>query len=171
MLSAAAFAAPLLARIGSRAKSLSNQRDTDRDAVDVSACRAVSVLVSAIWARIRTFIAWPASACQCMQLCLHYACHAPNSRYKRRPLRALAAARAGSYIAISRIGKRLESEWPSSPWRNPKGGSGKSTSTLVLATFLAHGPGASVCIIDADPEPTHPRLAGQMATRPQPSRS
>jgi chromosome partitioning protein len=34
---------------------------------------------------------------------------------------------------------------------NPKGGSGKSTSTLVLATFLAHGPGASVCIIDADP--------------------
>lgn len=39
---------------------------------------------------------------------------------------------------------------------NPKGGSGKSTSTLVLATFLAHGPGASVCIIDADPnQPIH----------------
>jgi chromosome partitioning protein len=33
---------------------------------------------------------------------------------------------------------------------NPKGGSGKSTSTLVLATHLAHL-GASVCIIDADP--------------------
>ena len=33
---------------------------------------------------------------------------------------------------------------------NPKGGSGKSTTTLVLATHLAHM-GASVCIIDADP--------------------
>jgi chromosome partitioning protein len=33
---------------------------------------------------------------------------------------------------------------------NPKGGSGKSTSTLVLATHLAHL-GATVCIIDADP--------------------
>lgn len=33
---------------------------------------------------------------------------------------------------------------------NPKGGSGKSTTTLVLATHLAHV-GASVCIIDADP--------------------
>jgi chromosome partitioning protein len=33
---------------------------------------------------------------------------------------------------------------------NPKGGSGKSTATLVLATHLAHL-GASVCIIDADP--------------------
>ncbi|ADW70973.1 ParA family protein [Granulicella tundricola] len=33
---------------------------------------------------------------------------------------------------------------------NPKGGSGKSTSTLILATHLAHL-GASVCIIDADP--------------------
>lgn len=33
---------------------------------------------------------------------------------------------------------------------NPKGGSGKSTTTLVLATHLAHL-GASVCIIDADP--------------------
>jgi chromosome partitioning protein len=33
---------------------------------------------------------------------------------------------------------------------NPKGGSGKSTSTLVLATHLAHL-GASVCVIDADP--------------------
>ena len=33
---------------------------------------------------------------------------------------------------------------------NPKGGSGKSTSTLVLATTLA-ATGASVCIIDADP--------------------
>jgi chromosome partitioning protein len=33
---------------------------------------------------------------------------------------------------------------------NPKGGSGKSTTTLVLATTLATT-GASVCIIDADP--------------------
>ena len=33
---------------------------------------------------------------------------------------------------------------------NPKGGSGKSTSTLVLATTIA-ATGASVCIIDADP--------------------
>jgi chromosome partitioning protein len=33
---------------------------------------------------------------------------------------------------------------------NPKGGSGKSTSTLVIATTLA-ATGASVCIIDADP--------------------
>jgi chromosome partitioning protein len=33
---------------------------------------------------------------------------------------------------------------------NPKGGSGKSTTTLVLATTLADS-GASVCIIDADP--------------------
>lgn len=33
---------------------------------------------------------------------------------------------------------------------NPKGGSGKSTSTLVLATTIAAA-GASVCIIDADP--------------------
>jgi chromosome partitioning protein len=33
---------------------------------------------------------------------------------------------------------------------NPKGGSGKSTSTLILATTLA-AKGASVCIIDADP--------------------
>jgi chromosome partitioning protein len=33
---------------------------------------------------------------------------------------------------------------------NPKGGSGKSTTTLVLATTLAET-GASVCIIDADP--------------------
>ena len=34
---------------------------------------------------------------------------------------------------------------------NPKGGSGKSTSTLVIATTLA-AKGASVCIIDADPK-------------------
>jgi chromosome partitioning protein len=33
---------------------------------------------------------------------------------------------------------------------NPKGGSGKSTATLVIATTLA-ATGASVCIIDADP--------------------
>lgn len=33
---------------------------------------------------------------------------------------------------------------------NPKGGSGKSTSTLVLATTLA-GQGATVSVIDADP--------------------
>ena len=33
---------------------------------------------------------------------------------------------------------------------NPKGGSGKSTATLVLATHLSHM-GASVCVIDADP--------------------
>jgi len=33
---------------------------------------------------------------------------------------------------------------------NPKGGAGKSTSTLVLATTLA-ATGATVCIIDADP--------------------
>jgi chromosome partitioning protein len=33
---------------------------------------------------------------------------------------------------------------------NPTGGSGKSTSTLVLATTLA-ATGASVCVIDADP--------------------
>lgn len=38
---------------------------------------------------------------------------------------------------------------------NPKGGSGKSTSTLVLATTIA-ATGASVCIIDADPnQPIH----------------
>jgi chromosome partitioning protein len=38
---------------------------------------------------------------------------------------------------------------------NPKGGSGKSTTTLLLATHLAHL-GASVCIIDADPnKPIH----------------
>ncbi|MBG0812356.1 ParA family protein [Methylosinus sp. H3A] len=34
---------------------------------------------------------------------------------------------------------------------NPKGGAGKSTSTLILATYLAHEAGASVCVIDADP--------------------
>jgi chromosome partitioning protein len=33
---------------------------------------------------------------------------------------------------------------------NPKGGAGKSTSTLVLATTLA-ATGATVCVIDADP--------------------
>jgi chromosome partitioning protein len=38
---------------------------------------------------------------------------------------------------------------------NPKGGSGKSTTTLVLATHLSHL-GATVCIIDADPNrPIH----------------
>jgi chromosome partitioning protein len=38
---------------------------------------------------------------------------------------------------------------------NPKGGSGKSTTTLVLATTLAES-GASVCVIDADPnQPIH----------------
>lgn len=34
---------------------------------------------------------------------------------------------------------------------NPKGGVGKSTSTLILATYLADAAGASVCVIDADP--------------------
>lgn len=34
---------------------------------------------------------------------------------------------------------------------NPKGGAGKSTSTLILSTYLAHAAGASVCVIDADP--------------------
>lgn len=33
---------------------------------------------------------------------------------------------------------------------NPKGGAGKSTTTLVLATYLAQQ-GASVCVLDADP--------------------
>ena len=33
---------------------------------------------------------------------------------------------------------------------NPKGGAGKSTSTLLLATFMAQR-GASVCVLDADP--------------------
>jgi chromosome partitioning protein len=33
---------------------------------------------------------------------------------------------------------------------NPKGGAGKSTSTLLLATYLAQS-GASVCVLDADP--------------------
>ncbi len=33
---------------------------------------------------------------------------------------------------------------------NPKGGAGKSTTTLLLATYLAQG-GASVCVLDADP--------------------
>src|ERR1035441_7031683 len=33
---------------------------------------------------------------------------------------------------------------------NPKGGSGKSTTTLLLATHLAEQ-GASVCVLDADP--------------------
>jgi chromosome partitioning protein len=38
---------------------------------------------------------------------------------------------------------------------NSKGGSGKSTSTLVIATTLA-AQGASVCVIDADPnQPIH----------------
>jgi len=38
---------------------------------------------------------------------------------------------------------------------NPKGGAGKSTATLVMATTLASA-GASVCIIDADPnQPIH----------------
>lgn len=36
---------------------------------------------------------------------------------------------------------------------NPKGGSGKSTTTLVLSTTLAAG-GASVCVLDADPNLT-----------------
>ncbi|MGI4755265.1 MAG: ParA family protein [Janthinobacterium lividum] len=33
---------------------------------------------------------------------------------------------------------------------NPKGGAGKSTTTLLLATYLAQN-GASVCVLDADP--------------------
>ena len=33
---------------------------------------------------------------------------------------------------------------------NPKGGAGKSTATLLLATYLAQR-GASVCVLDADP--------------------
>jgi len=33
---------------------------------------------------------------------------------------------------------------------NPKGGAGKSTTTLLLATYLAEQ-GASVCVLDADP--------------------
>jgi chromosome partitioning protein len=33
---------------------------------------------------------------------------------------------------------------------NPKGGAGKSTTTLLLATHLAEQ-GASVCVLDADP--------------------
>jgi chromosome partitioning protein len=33
---------------------------------------------------------------------------------------------------------------------NPKGGAGKSTSTLLLSTYLAQH-GASVCVLDADP--------------------
>jgi chromosome partitioning protein len=33
---------------------------------------------------------------------------------------------------------------------NPKGGAGKSTTTLLLATYLAQS-GASVCVLDADP--------------------
>ena len=33
---------------------------------------------------------------------------------------------------------------------NPKGGAGKSTTTLLLSTYLAQE-GASVCVIDADP--------------------
>lgn len=33
---------------------------------------------------------------------------------------------------------------------NPKGGAGKTTSTLMVATYLAEH-GASVCIVDADP--------------------
>lgn len=33
---------------------------------------------------------------------------------------------------------------------NPKGGAGKSTATLLLATYLAQH-GASVCVLDADP--------------------
>jgi chromosome partitioning protein len=34
---------------------------------------------------------------------------------------------------------------------NPKGGAGKSTTTLAMATHLAHFAGVSTCIIDADP--------------------
>jgi len=33
---------------------------------------------------------------------------------------------------------------------NPKGGAGKSTTTLLLASYLAQN-GASVCVVDADP--------------------
>src|SRR5258708_24137879 len=33
---------------------------------------------------------------------------------------------------------------------NPKGGAGKSTTTLLLATYLAQS-GASVCVFDAGP--------------------
>lgn len=49
---------------------------------------------------------------------------------------------------------------------NPKGGSGKSTTTLLLATHLAHL-GASVCIIDADPNrPIHDwRTRGQSVSK------
>jgi len=33
---------------------------------------------------------------------------------------------------------------------NPKGGAGKSTTALLLATYLAER-GAKVCVLDADP--------------------
>jgi len=44
----------------------------------------------------------------------------------------------------------LENLLPVIAVSNPKGGAGKSTATLLLATYLAKQ-GASVCVLDADP--------------------
>jgi len=51
-------------------------------------------------------------------------------------------------VAITRIAWR--NRVPVIAVSNPKGGAGKSTTTLLLATYLAQQ-GASVCVLDADP--------------------
>lgn len=47
---------------------------------------------------------------------------------------------------------------------NPKGGAGKSTSTLLLATYLAEQ-GGTVCVIDADPRQPLVRWKDQKKTK------
>ena len=47
---------------------------------------------------------------------------------------------------------------------NPKGGAGKSTTTLLLATYLAEH-GASVCIVDADPRQPIVHWKGKKGTK------
>jgi chromosome partitioning protein len=58
-------------------------------------------------------------------------------------------------------GNQLDTVMPTIVFASPKGGVGKSTSAVLLATELA-GKGASVTIIDADPN----RPVSRWATRP-----